>query len=347
MPDRKRRMVILAEGYFGDLEAKTASGLIMYKPEEVVAVIDSTKAGKSVQQFLGFGGNIPIVSDLTDSLNYSPNALLIGIAPRGGKLPLEWREVIKQALENGLDVISGLHDMLNEDSELSMLALLKGANIYDLRESKKYDKVAKGDSSLIKARVILTVGTDCKTGKMITSIEIARQAKKHGWNSHFVATGQSGMLIAGEGVPIDSVAGDFMSGAIEEFLIERSRSYDLLSVEGQGTIIHPGYSGVSLALIHGCLPDAMVLCHLPGREKIKNYQVKIPPLAEMVKLHEEIAKPIKPCRVIGISLNTQELPEEEAKKEIEKTEGETGLPTVDPVRFGCEELIQALEFLKR
>jgi len=182
---------------------------------------------------------------------------------------------------------------------------------------------------------------------MITSIEIARQAKKHGWNSHFVATGQSGMMIAGEGVPIDSVVGDFMSGAIEEFLIEKSHSYDLLSVEGQGTIIHPGYSGVSLALIHGCLPDAMILCHFPGREKIKNYQIKIPPLPEVVKLHEEIAQPIKPSRVVGISLNTQELTEEEAKKQIEKTEEETNLPTVDPVRFGCKRLIGALEFLKR
>ncbi len=347
MHQKKRRIVILSEGFFGDLEAKTASGLIMYKPEEVVAVIDSTKAGKLVQQILGFGGDIPVVSDLTDSLKYGPNILLIGIAPRGGKLPPEWREVVKQALESGLDVISGLHDILNEDSELSMLALMKGARIYDLRESAKYNEIASGDPSLIKALVVLTVGTDCKTGKMITSIEIARQAKKYGWNSHFVATGQSGMLIAGEGVPIDSVMGDFMSGAIEEFLIKKSKSYDLLSVEGQGTIIHPGYSGVSLALIHGCLPDAMVLCHFPGREKVKNYEVKIPPLSEIVKLHEQIAKPIKPSKVIGISLNTQELTQEEAKKEIEKAEEETGLPTVDPVRFGCEKLIEALEFLKR
>lgn len=346
MQQKKRRTVILAEGFFGDLDAKTASGLIMYKPEDVVAVIDSTKAGKSAQEILGFGGDIPIVCDLADSLKYGPNALLIGIAPRGGKLPPEWRGAIKQALENGLDVISGLHDMLNEDSELSMLAHLKGAKIYDLRESTKYDKVVRGDPSLIKARVVLTVGTDCKTGKMVTSIEIARQAKKFGWNSHFVATGQSGMVITGEGVPIDSVVGDFMSGAIEEFLIEKSTSYDLLSVEGQGTIIHPGYSGVSLALIHGCLPDAMVLCHFPGREKIKNYEVTIPPLPELVKLHEQIAKPIKPFSVIGISLNTQSLTEEEAKREIEKTEEETGLPTVDPVRFGCEKLIEALEFLK-
>jgi len=347
MQKSKRRIVILSEGFFGDLEAKTASGLIMYKPDEVIAVIDSTRGGKSVQQILGFGGDIPVVSDLTDSLKYGPNALLIGIAPRGGKLPPEWRGVIKQALGNGLDVISGLHDMLNEDAELSMLAHLKGAKIYDLRKSKKYNKVATSDPSLVKAKVVLTVGTDCKTGKMITSIEIARQAKKSGWNSVFVATGQSGMVIAGEGVPIDSVVGDFMSRAIEEFLIEKSRSYDLLSVEGQGNIIHPGYSGVSLALIHGCMPDAMVLCHYPGREKIKNYEVKIPPLPELIKLHEWIAEPIKPSRVIGVSLNTQELTEAEAKKQIEKTEQETGLPTVDPVRFGCEKLIQALEFLKR
>jgi uncharacterized NAD-dependent epimerase/dehydratase family protein len=346
MSENKRRIVILTEGYFGDLEAKTASGLIMYKPEEVVAVLDSTKAGKTVQQVMGFGGDIPIVAGIVDSLKYKPNALLIGIAPRGGKLPSEWRGVIQQAMENGMDLISGLHDMLNDDPELSALALRMRVKIHDLRESKQYNKVSTGDPSLIKAKVILTVGTDCKTGKMVTALELARQARKFGWNSFFVATGQTGMVIAGEGIPIDSIIGDFMSGAIEEFIIEKSGSYDLLCVEGQGTIIHPGYSGVSLALIHGSLPDAMVLCHYPGRERIKNYRVRIPPLSELVKLHEEIAQPVKPCRVVGISLNTSHLSLDDARREIERIEDETELPTVDPVRFGCEELIKAIEFLK-
>jgi uncharacterized NAD-dependent epimerase/dehydratase family protein len=329
MQERKRRIVILCEGYFGDLDGKTASGLIMYKPEEVAAVIDSTKAGKSSQEVLGYGGNIPVVRDLWDSLKHGPNALLIGIAPRGGKLPPEWRSVVKQALENGLDVISGLHDMLNDDPELSVIARSRGVKIQDLRESKKYDKVATGDPSLIKATVVLTVGTDCKTGKKITSIELAKEAKKHGWNPHFVATGQSGIVIFGEGVPIDSVIGDFMSGAIEEHLIEKSKTFDLLCVEGQGTIIHPGYSGVTLALIHGSLPDAMILCHYPGRKTVKSYQVKIPPLKEMIQLHEDLTRPIKPCKVIGISLNTQKLTDREAPAEIEKVEKETGLPAID------------------
>lgn len=347
MPEKKRRIVILSEGYFGNLEAKTASGLIMYRPEEVVAVIDSTKAGKSAQEILGFGGGIPIVEDLEASLKYGPNALLIGIAPRGGKLPTEWRNQVKQALENGMDVISGLHDMLNEDSELSMIALLKGAKIWDLRESKRFNKVAIGDPELIKAKVVLTVGTDCKVGKMITAIEMAKEAKNWGWNPFFVATGQSGIVIANSGIPIDSIIGDFMSGALEEFVIEKSKSYDLLSVEGQGTIIHPGYSGVSLALIHGSLPDAMILCHFPGRKKIKNYNISIPPLPELIKLHEQVAKPVKPCKVIGISLNTQELREDEAKEKIKKTEEETGLPTTDPIRFGCKKLVKAMDFLKK
>ncbi len=346
MHEKKRRIVILTEGYFGGLEAKTATGLIMYKPEEVVAILDSTKAGKTVQQILGFGGEIPIVAKIADSLKIQPNALLIGIAPRGGKLPSEWREVIKQAMENGLDIISGLHDMLNDDPELSALALRMRVKIHDLRESKPYNKVSTGDPSLIKSQVILTVGTDCKTGKMVTAFELARQARKFEWNSLFIATGQTGIVIAGEGVPIDSVIGDFMSGAIEEFLIEKSNYYDLLCVEGQGTIIHPGYSGVSLALIHGSLPDAMVLCHYPGRERIKNYRVKIPSLSELAQLHEEIAKPVKPSKVIGISLNTSHLSDDEARREIERIEDETELPTVDPVRFGCEDLINAMEFLR-
>ncbi len=347
MPERKRRIVILSEGYFGDLEAKTASGLIMYKPGEVMAVIDSTQAGKTSQEILGFGGDIPVVGNLTDSLKYSPNALLIGIAPRGGKLPTEWRDVIRQALNNGLDVINGLHDLLNHDPEFSSLADSKGAKIHDLREASKYNAVAIGDPSLIKATVILTVGTDCKSGKKITAIEMVREAKKHGWNPCFVPTGQSGIAIFGEGVPIDSIIGDFMSGAIEGFLIEKSKTYDLLCVEGQGTIVHPGYSGVSLALLHGSLPDGMILCHYPGRERIKSYRIKIPPLAEMIKLHEDMARPVKPCRVIGISLNTQGLSEEQAKREIAETEQKTGLLTIDPVRLGCEKMIRKLESLRK
>lgn len=346
MSDKKRRIVVLSEGYFGDLEAKTASGLIMCRPEEVVAVIDSTKAGRSVREVLGFGGEIPIVRDLEASLKYGPNALLIGIAPRGGKLPAEWRNQVKQALENGLDVISGLHDMLNEDSELSMIALLKKAKIWDLREARQFNKVAIGAPNLIEAKVILTVGTDCKVGKMIAAIEMAKEATNWGWNPFFAATGQTGMVITGSGVPIDSIIGDFMAGALEEFLIEKSKSCDLLLVEGQGTLIHPGYSGVSLALIHGCLPDVMILCHFPGRKKIKNYDISIPPLPEIIKLHEEVAKPVKPCKVTGICLNTQELTEEEAKQELKKVEAETGLPATDPVRFGCKGLVRALEFLR-
>jgi uncharacterized NAD-dependent epimerase/dehydratase family protein len=346
MQERKRRIVILCEGYFGDLEGKTASGLIMYKPEEVVAVIDSTQAGKTAQKILGYGGDIPVVSNLAESLRYHPNALLIGIAPRGGKLPLEWREIVREALSNGLDVINGLHDLLNDDPEFSKLAKSKGATIHDLREASRYNSVATGDPSLIKAKVILTVGTDCKSGKKVTAIEMAREAKKHGWNPCFVPTGQSGIAIFGEGVPIDSIMGDFMSGAIEEFLIEKSKTYDLLCVEGQGTIVHPGYSGVTLALIHGSLPDAMILCHHPGREKVKSYEVRIPTLDEMIKLHEDLTRPIKPCKVMGISLNTYELTEEEAEKEMERVEKETDLPIIDPVRFGCEKLIKKLESLK-
>ncbi len=347
MLQKKRRIVILSEGYFGDLEAKTASGLIMYRPDEVVAVIDSTKTGKSVEEVLEFGGDIPVVENLEASLKFGPNALLIGIAPRGGKLPSEWRDQVKQALENGLDVISGLHDMLNEDLELSRIARLKKAKIWDLREAKQFNKVAIGDPNLIKAKVVLTVGTDCKVGKMIAAIEMAKEARNWGWNPFFAATGQTAMVITGSGIPIDSIIGDFMSGALEEFIVAKSKSHDLLLVEGQGTLIHPGYSGVSLALIHGCLPDAMVLCHFPGRKKLKNYNISIPPLPELIKLHEEVAKPVKPCKVTGICLNTQEFPKEEAKEEIKKIEAETGLPTTDPIRFGCKKLIKAIDFLKK
>jgi len=343
----KRRIVILAEGKFTPLEAKTASGLIRYKPEEVVAVIDSTREGKTVQEILGFGGDIPVVKDVLSSLSYNPDTLLLGIAPRGGGLPEELRKQVLSAVENGLNIINGLHDKLSEDPELATLANFRDVKIWDIREAKGYNKVAECKPGKIADKVVLTVGTDCKTGKMITSIEMAKEAKNFDWNPCFVATGQSGIIISGEGVPIDSVPGDFMAGALEDFLIQKSKSYDLLLVEGQGSIIHPGYSGVSLALLHGSLPDAMVLCHYAGKSKFNNYDLPIPPLSEYIKLHEDIAKPLKPSKVIGISLNTSELNEKEALREIEKTEVETNLPTIDPLRFGCAKLLEAIEYLKK
>jgi uncharacterized NAD-dependent epimerase/dehydratase family protein len=178
-------------------------------------------------------------------------------------------------------------------------------------------------------------------------MEMANQAKKFGWNPYFVATGQTGIVISGEGVPIDCIPGDFMAGAMEDYLMEKSKSYDLLLVEGQGTIIHPGYSGVSLALLHGSLPDAMVLCHFPGKKMFNNYDIPLPPLSEFIRLHEEMAKPLKPSKVVGLSLCTSDLKEKEALEVIEKVENETGLPATDPVRFGSERLLKALEYLKR
>jgi uncharacterized NAD-dependent epimerase/dehydratase family protein len=342
----RRRIVILAEGCFTALEAKTAYGLIRYKPENVAAVIDSTRAGKTAQEILGLGGKIPVVKDVLSSLPYKPDTLLIGIAPRGGKLPSAWRKEIVSALENGLNILNGLHDILNEDPELATLANFRNARIWDLREAKGYNKVADYKPEKIKARVVLTVGTDCRSGKMIAAMEMTREANQFGWNPCFVATGQTGMIIVGEGVPIDAIKGDFMAGAMEDFLMKKSKDYDLLLVEGQGTILHPGYSGVSLALLHGTLPDAMVLCHFPGKKNFNNYDLPLPSLSEYIRLHEEITRPLKPSKMIGIALNTSNLKEKEALREIEKTEDETNLPVTDPVRFGSSKFLKALEYLK-
>jgi len=343
----KRRMAILAEGCFTALEAKTASGLIRYMPEEVVAVIDSSRVDKTAQECIGLGGDIPVVKDVMDSLRYNPDTLLIGIAPRGGKLPEKLRKQVLSAVENGLNIISGLHDKLNEDPELATLANFRDIKIWDIRETKGYAKAAECIPGKIAAKVVLTVGTDCKCGKLITSMEMAKEAKNFDWNPYFAATGQTGIVISGEGVPVDAIPGDFMAGAIEDFLIQKSKSYDLLLVEGQGSILNPGQSGVSLALLHGSLPDAMILCHFSGRKKFDNYDISIPPLSESVKLYEGITRPLKSSKVVGISLNTSGLSEKEALQEIEKTEVETDLPTTDPVRFGCSKFFEAIEYLKK
>ncbi|MDH4223941.1 MAG: DUF1611 domain-containing protein [candidate division Zixibacteria bacterium] len=342
----KRRFVILAEGKFTPLEAKTAYGLIRYCPDEVVAIIDSTRRGKNAQKCINIGGNIPVVKDVADSLRYNPDTLLVGIAPRGGKLPEEWRKEVLSAVENGLNIVNGMHDKLNNDPELATLANFREVKIWDVRNPEGYSKVADCIPDKIKSRVVLTVGTDCRSGKMITTLEMANQAKRFGWNPYFVATGQTGIVISGEGVPIDCIPGDFMAGALEDFLMEKSKYYDLLLVEGQGSILHPGYSGVSLALLHGSLPDAMVLCHFPEKKMFNNYDIPLPPLSEYIRLHEEIVRPLKPSKVVGIALNTSDLKEKEALEAIEQTEAETDLPTTDPLRFGCSKLVEAIGYLK-
>ncbi|MBI2559632.1 MAG: DUF1611 domain-containing protein [Planctomycetes bacterium] len=339
-----RRMIILTEGHLGVFDSKTATSVIRYRSEEVVAVLDSTCAGKKLEEFIGVGKGIPIVGSVNEALKFKPTVLLIGIAPPGGALPLEWRRYILDAISHGLDIISGLHTYLGEDPEFARLASEKKVTISDVRKPPEDLPIGTGKAKDVFATKILTVGTDCNIGKMVTSIEITCLAKEQGINACFVATGQTGIMIEGSGIAVDRVIADFIAGAAEQLVLERAH-YDLLLIEGQGSLNHPAYSGVTLGLLHGSVPDGLILCHQPGRNAIRRYNFPIPPLLEMINMYENISKPVHPCKVLGISLNCYGISNREARKAVDETEEETNLPTTDPIMFGSAKLLEPISSL--
>jgi uncharacterized NAD-dependent epimerase/dehydratase family protein len=340
--ERRERFVVLADGRLDIFSAKTAASLIRYRGDEVVAVLDREHAGRPLREVLGVDSGAPILGTLTEALALQPTALVIGISPSGGQLPDSWRPMLCAALQAGLDLISTLHVMLADDPEFAAIAGRSGARIIDLRRPPDLQPIAHGRARETRARRVLTVGTDCNVGKKIAALEIMLAARRKGMDAEFVATGQSGVLISGRGVAIDRVIGDFMAGMAEHLVLEAG-DCDLLVVEGQGCLLHPAYSGVSAALLHGVLPDAMVLCHRPGRTVMRSQVQPIPPLNDWITRYEEFVKPLHRGRVVGIALNCFGMDEAEARTQVEAAADETGLPATDVIRFGAESLLRAIQ----
>jgi uncharacterized NAD-dependent epimerase/dehydratase family protein len=340
--DRLRRLLVLTEGSLNIYDAKMAVAVIRYHPEEVAAVLDSTRAGQSLETIIGIGRGIPIVATVAAGLAYKPTGLLIGIAPAGGALPDSWRATIREAIQAGLDIISGLHVFLSEDAEFASLAERRAVTIWDVRRVPADTPVAGLRAASVSLLRVLTVGSDCCSGKMVTAIELTKGARWRGWDAEFVATGQIGIVVSGAGLVIDRVIADFCAGAAEQLVLER-RERQVLFLEGQGSLIHPSYSGVTLSLLHGSAPQALILCHEPGRKVVQEHTVPIPPLRELIELYECVAEPVYPSRVVGLSLMCVGLPEAEAQKAVAQAQEETGLPATDPVRFGVEPLLDRLK----
>ncbi|MEJ2320283.1 MAG: DUF1611 domain-containing protein [Gemmatimonadales bacterium] len=347
---RPSRAVILAEGLFDMEWAKTAACLIRYRPESVAAVLDSTQAGRDAAEVLGFGHGIPILSDLADALalDPAPDSLLLGIAPQGGRLPEEWRPAIGEAIRSGLDVWSGLHVFLRDDPVLAGLAEAHGVTLYDVRMPPAGLPVATGRARESQALRVLTVGTDCNVGKMTVAMELVRELKDRDLRAEFAATGQTGIMIEGRGIAVDAVVADFVAGAAERLVLDADPGADIIVLEGQGSLLHPGYSGVTLSLMHGALPQALLLCTKPERSTIYGGHhdwVKIPPLDEVVRFHEDAMSWVCPkerVRVVAIACNTHGKPEAEARREVERAGELTGLPATDPIRFGAGVLAEAV-----
>ncbi len=345
---RPRRFLILAEGNFGPLSSKTANACIRYAPQDVAVVLDSAAAGRTSQDVLGFGGDIPVVATFDEAMRHQPSALLIGIAPAGGQFPASWRTLVVSALKAGLDVWSGLHTLLGDDPEFAAVAMANDATIRDLRRSPEDLDVSYGRVRDVDATIILTVGSDCNIGKMTTQLQIQDGVRQRGHRVSFAATGQTGILIEGRGIAVDAVVADFIAGAAERLTIEAAEDADIVLVEGQGSIVHPAYSGVTLGLMHGSLPHAMILCAQPSRTTVnRNAWVPIPTLSELIRLHEQLAEPLRPAPVIGVALNTYDLSDIEARESIERAKAETGLPVTDPVRYSSAPLADALDAFHR
>lgn len=347
--------IILAEGLFDNETSKTAASAIRYLPDRVRCVIDSTQAGKTSEQVIGFGGDIPVVATLEEALLLgavptidTPRAVLIGIAPQGGALPPEARALLLSAIDAGLSVWNGLHTFLSDDSELSVRAAQAGVALVDLRRPPPDLPVATGRAAASGALRVLTVGTDCNVGKMTVCLELRRELRTRGVAANFAGTGQTGILIDGHGIAVDAVVSDFMAGAAERLTLDAAQGADIVLIEGQGSLLHPGYSPVTLGLVHGAMPQAMILCWMPGRPSIYggNYDwVTIPPLDQVVRIYEEAARWVNSpfrSRVVGLAANTYDVGEDEARRALEAASALTGLPATDPIRFGSEPLVDAV-----
>ena len=249
-----RRLLLLAEQSFGTMSSKTANAAIRYIPEQVVAVVDSARAGQSAQQVLGFGGDIPVVGTVEEGIGLSPTAVLVGVAPSGGRLPETWRDMIRKSIAAKLDVWSGLHSFLSDDTEFAGLAKDAGVSLIDLRKTPSDLPVSSGRTRDTSATIILAVGTDCNVGKMTAQLQIRDAMKRSGHRVGFAPTGQTGILVEGTGIAVDAVIADFIGGAAERVTLEAAENSDIVLVEGQGSIVHPGYSGVTLGLTHGSMP---------------------------------------------------------------------------------------------
>jgi len=333
-----KRYLILAEGRSGDAHyGKTARGVVRYAREQVVAVLDSERPGETYEGF-------PIVANVAAALAYDPTTALVGVATSGGRFPPAWRELLKSCIGSGLDIENGLHERVSEDVELVQLARERGVELRDLRKPPDDLNVPTGENLSVPAQIVLTVGSDCAIGKMTVALELDLEARRRGLASVFVPTGQTGIAIAGWGIAVDAVVADFIAGAAERLVLEgAARSGDLLWVEGQGSLTHPQYSGVTLGLYHGSAPHALVLCHRVGQEFVNDDpQFPMPRLSELVELHERMALIARPSPVVAIALNTRDVDDAAGRAAIADVEAETGLPADDPVRFGSGKIVDAV-----
>lgn len=317
------------------LAAKVAQGIRDWRPDNAVGQfrMEGCKADMKLPDMT-----------LAEARAAGAKTLVIGVANRGGVISAAWKKVLVEALEEGFDLAAGLHNLLRDEPDLKAVAEATGRTLHDVRVPSVKYPIANGEKR--SGKRLLAVGTDCSVGKMYTTLAIDREMRERGMKSTFRATGQTGILITGDGVPLDAVVADFMAGSIE-YLTPDNDSDHWDVIEGQGSLYHVSFSGVTMALIHGGQPDALVLCHEPTRTHMRGLPGYALPSLEEVRVSAltmaRVANPA--CEVVGVAVNTQGMGEEEARAYLSKVEADMDLPATDPYRFGAGKLVDALDGL--
>jgi uncharacterized NAD-dependent epimerase/dehydratase family protein len=340
-----RRIVLLTEGSSNPHLGKTAAGILRYCPEEVVAVLDSMAGAQSVAECFHVDCDVPFISRLEQADR--PDTLTIGIAPPGGMLPADWRPIITEALRRGMRVVSGLHHFISEDEGYLAAAAEGGGQIEDVRKNG-FRQIARFAPLRPGNLRIHTVGHDCSCGKMTAALELTHGLRAKGVDAVFAATGQTGIMIDGSGLPVDCIVADFVNGAAEQLVAERQAA-EITLVEGQGSLVHPSYSAVTLGLLHGARPQALVFCFHAGRVQVGGLQhVTIPALDRIKRLYEECGSIYAPCPVIAAAMNSRGRTTAEARDDARRAEDLLQVPVTDPIRDGRDRLVElALDFYRQ
>ena len=342
MSQSKKKIVVLCHGAFNYIKNKTGNMLIRYRTDEVLAILDNTKVGITSEDELGYGGDIPVLDNFESAANLSPDTLVIGSASQGGFISDEYRAEVIKAIKAGCDIISGMHQFINDDEEFVKLAEKHHVTLTDLRRPSETPNFPKGFWHDRKIPVLLIVGTDCDTGKMTTAWEVSERLKDKGRKVEFIGTGQTGILLSGSGVPIDAVKADFMAGEIEYVIDQVPNDTELIIVEGQGALTNQYYAGVTLGLLHGAMPDYMLMTHDPARDlDVTDYPMSS--MKHVMDMHVDLMKNFKDSKFIGINLLTFKFSDEKAKKEIDRVREEYGMATTDLIRYGSKGLIESIE----
>ena len=340
MIDTSKPIAIYMEDGLDSDHGKMGFGLMRYSHSPIICAIDSRFAGKTVREAVGKPYDIPVFKTVLEANMAGAEVLVLGMAPSGGRFPDSWIEPVEQAWRMGMSIINGLHDQLNFRFGNLLEDALPGQIIWDVRQPTFIPEVASAKAATLNNKRVLMVGTDMAAGKMTAGLELFEWIKNKGINAGFIPTGQIGITIMGKGVPLDAVIVDRACGSIETLVMEEADK-DIIFIEGQGSLLHPG-STATLPLMRGSCATHLVMCHIAKNKTLRRpTHINMPPMKEFIELNEAltgVCGSLTKAKTIGIALNTFGMTDEEAQREVEKYENETGLPTTDVIRFGAEKI---------